>query len=222
MLNMENMQSDKNDVQLDPAETELCSTRDAAKMLGTSLRTIQLWVDAGLLDAWKTVGGHRRIRVDSVKKLLQNRMVHKAIQAPRPTHNHGGGEVLSILVVEDDQDLLKLYRAHILSWETPIKLITSPNGFNGLIKIGESTPDILISDLNMPGMDGFEMIRALRQSHSFSELEIIVVSGLNNQEIVQHGGLPSDIRVFGKPVPFDALEKIALETATRKTMRATA
>lgn len=216
------MQSAENVVQLDPAETELCSTRDAAKMLGTSLRTIQLWVDAGLLDAWKTIGGHRRIRVDSVKKLLQGRLVQKITQPPRPTHNHGEGEALSILVVEDDQDLLKLYRAHILSWETKVKLITSPNGFNGLIKIGESTPDILITDLNMPGMNGFEMIRALRQSHSFDQLEIIVVSGLDKQEIMQHGGLPPDIRVFGKPVPFDSLERVARETVTRKAMRATA
>jgi excisionase family DNA binding protein len=199
---------------------ELCSTRDAAKMLGTSLRTIQLWVDSGLLDAWKTVGGHRRIKVESVKKLLENRLVNKVIRPPLHRHIHqGDAEPLSILVVEDDEDLLKLYRAYIFSWKMQVNLVTAPNGFQGLIKIGEITPDILITDLNMPGMDGFEMIRALRQSHSFDELEVIVVTGLDSHEIESHGGLPADIRIFGKPVPFGRLEEIALEAGKRKAAR---
>ena len=207
-------------VQIDPSEMELCSTRDAAKMLGTSLRTIQLWVDSGLLDAWKTVGGHRRIKVESVKKLLENRLVNKAARPPLPRHiQRGDAEPLSILVVEDDEDLLKLYRAHIFSWEVQVNLVTAPNGFHGLIKIGELTPDILITDLNMPGMDGFEMIRALRQSHSFDDLEVVVVTGLDSHEIESHGGLPPDIRIFGKPVPFGTLEKIALEAGKRKAAR---
>lgn len=206
--------------QIDPSEMELCSTRDAARMLGTSLRTIQLWVDSGLLDAWKTVGGHRRIKVESVKKLLENRLVSKTARPPlhRNIH-HGDAEPLSILVVEDDEDLLKLYRAHIFGWEMQVNLVTAPNGFAGLIKIGEITPDILITDLNMPGMDGFEMIRALRLSHSFDELEIIVVTGLDSHEIESHGGLPPDIRLFGKPVPFGHLEKISREAGKRKAAR---
>lgn len=206
--------------QIDPSDMDLCSTRDAAKMLGTSLRTIQLWVDSGLLDAWKTVGGHRRIKVDSVKMLLKNRLVNKITRPPLPRHlHHDDAEPLSILVVEDDDDLLKLYRANIFSWEIQVNLVTAPNGFIGLIKIGEITPDILITDLDMPGMDGFEMIRALRKTRSFDELEIIVVSGLDSHEIEVRGGLPADIRVFGKPVPFDRLEKIALDAGKRKSTR---
>lgn len=54
-----------------PKENALpvCSTREAADMLGVSLRTIQLWVDGGVLDAWKTAGGHRRVSLDSVQRL---------------------------------------------------------------------------------------------------------------------------------------------------------
>ena len=46
-----------------------CTTAEAARSLGVSIRTIQLWVDGGALAAWKTVGGHRRITLDSLNKL---------------------------------------------------------------------------------------------------------------------------------------------------------
>lgn len=46
-----------------------CTTAEAARSLGVSIRTIQLWVDDGVLSAWKTVGGHRRITLDSLNKL---------------------------------------------------------------------------------------------------------------------------------------------------------
>ncbi|MFA7239269.1 MAG: helix-turn-helix domain-containing protein [Sulfuricellaceae bacterium] len=47
----------------------LCSPGEAAKILGVSPKTVQLWVDAGVLAAWKTVGGHRRVTLESVEKL---------------------------------------------------------------------------------------------------------------------------------------------------------
>lgn len=53
----------------DAAESRFCSTAEAAKRLGVSTKTIQSWVDDGALAAWKTVGGHRRILLESVGRL---------------------------------------------------------------------------------------------------------------------------------------------------------
>ncbi len=49
-----------------------CTTTEAARSLGVSVRTIQLWVDSGALQAWKTVGGHRRIPIKSLNKLKRS------------------------------------------------------------------------------------------------------------------------------------------------------
>lgn len=51
----------------------VCTTREASELLGVSLRTIQLWVDAKRLEAWKTPGGHRRITRSSVENLFNKR-----------------------------------------------------------------------------------------------------------------------------------------------------
>ena len=83
-------------------------------------------------------------------------------------------------------------------------LIKAHNGFEALIRIGERRPDLLVSDLNMPGMDGFRMIRTLREDSGAVGMNVIVVSGLDRATI-KAMGLPSDIPVFPKPVPFNEL-----------------
>ena len=189
-------------------DQDLCSTREAAALLGVSLRTAQLWVESGVLRAWKTAGGHRRILRSSVDALLQDRK--RALQG-RPAPGQ-----FKLLVVEDDPDLLKLYRLHVEGWEMPVNLVTAVNGFEGLIRIGEEKPDLLIADLNMPGMDGFRMIRSLRANADFRDMDIVVVTALGKDEIADRGGLPEGIQVFTKPAPFSALEQLVRERVEQK------
>jgi excisionase family DNA binding protein len=187
---------------------DLCSTREAAQLLGISLRTAQLWVESGALRAWKTEGGHRRILRSSVEELLEQR--RRAVS----TEKSPGG--FRIVVVEDEPDLAKLYRLTIEGWGLPVRVVTAANGFEGLIRIGEERPDLLISDLNMPGMDGFRMIRMLRGNPEFRKMGIVVATALGPAEIADRGGLPADVKVFTKPLAFSDLEALVREKAARR------
>jgi excisionase family DNA binding protein len=179
------------------AEEEVCSTRAAADRLGVSLRTVQLWSEAGLLRAWKTPGGHRRILTSSVDELLQRRGGEIARRAPDGNYQ--------VLVVEDEPDFRRLFELHLRSWELPIALQSVPSGFDALVRIGASRPDLLITDLRMPGIDGFEMLRALSASGAISELEVIVVTALTDHTINERGGLPDGVTVLHKPLRFAQL-----------------
>ncbi|MDK9713056.1 MAG: response regulator [Sulfuritalea sp.] len=192
--------------------TIYCTTREAAEMLGVSLRTVQLWAESGLIEAWKTEGGHRRISRASVQRLLQggNYPLPK-LAAPEQRF-----ERLKILVVEDDNVLLKLYKTVITSWNLPIDLITAGNGVEGLIRVGRDTPDLMITDLSMPGMDGFELIRSLATSSFREGMEIVAVTGLDAAEVVARGGLPEGVRQFPKPVPFAELRAIVAGMLERR------
>lgn len=171
-------------------------------MLGVSHRTVQLWVESGVLQAWKTAGGHRRITLASVNRLVDQRSL-----AIRPPVVHSVPDAdRKVLLVDDDATLLRLYELEIGGWNLPLDVIKANNGFEALIKIGESKPDLLISDLSMPGMDGFRMIRTLRADRAYSNMAIIVISGLDRATI-KSMGLPEDIPVFSKPVPFTELRK---------------
>ncbi|HOI51048.1 MAG TPA: helix-turn-helix domain-containing protein, partial [Azonexus sp.] len=83
-----------------PEGTEVfCTTREAAEMLHVSLRTVQLWVEAGVLKAWKTDGGHRRLPLSSVQALIKERLGDTATPAPAadPAANDSGE--FSVLVL---------------------------------------------------------------------------------------------------------------------------
>lgn len=184
--------------------TIYCTTREAAELLGVSLRTVQLWAESGLLEAWKTEGGHRRISRNSVQRLLHG----DSYPLPRLALPEQSFERLKILVVEDDSVLLKLYKTVIAAWNLQVDLITAGNGVEGLIRVGRDTPDLMITDLSMPGMDGFELIRSLATSSFREGMEIVVVTGLDAAEVAARGGLPNGVRMFPKPVPFAELRGI--------------
>ncbi len=174
-------------------------------MIGVSHRTIQLWVESGVLQAWKTAGGHRRITTASVLKLVEQRReaVGGAPAAPAPAAD----EKKKLLIVDDDATMLRLYELEMAGWGLPVELLKASNGFEALIKIGESRPDMLISDLNMPGMDGFRMIRTLRADPAYAGMAICVISGLD-QTTVASMGLPADIPFFSKPASFPRLRSL--------------
>jgi len=185
---------------------DYCSTKEAAAVLGVSHRTVQLWVENGTLQAWRTAGGHRRITYESVNRLVDGRRIAigggpgAAATAPAPA-TPGKPRVL---VVDDDPLILRLYELQMAGWGMDMELIKAQNGFEALIRIGERRPDLLVSDLNMPGMDGFRMIRTLREDVGTAGMNMIVVSGLDRGTI-KAMGLPADIPVFPKPVPFSEL-----------------
>lgn len=188
------------------------TTREAAQVLGVSLRTTQLWVENGQLDAWKTEGGHRRISRASVQRLLEGKRTIGVLAA----HDSPSPERIRVLIIEDDSILLKLYRTVFDSWKMPLDIITAGNGVDGLIRIGKDSPDLMITDLSMPGMDGFRLLHSLATSSYREGLEIVVVSGLDAAEIEKRGGVPEGVPVFPKPVPFVQLKAIVSSFVERR------
>lgn len=178
-------------------DKEFYSTIEAAKLLGVSVRTVQLWVENGSLEAWKTAGGHRRIVARSVDDYIHSNQTTASASSNK----------LRVLVVEDNPTVSKFYEAAIKSWGQSIDVIAKKDGFEGLVEIGRQVPDLLISDIYMPGMDGLQMIRSLYKSELLPIERIIVISGLSKDSITERGGIPSGIDFFVKPVDVEQLKR---------------
>lgn len=182
-------------------DKEYYSTVQASKLLGVSVRTVQLWVENGALEAWKTAGGHRRIVAASVDNYINSHQTaHKQKELKK-----------TVLVVEDNPTVSKFYEAAIKSWKLPITVIVKNDGFEGLVEIGRNAPDLVISDVYMPGMDGLQMIRSMHKSELLSNDQIIVISGLTPDSIQDRGGIPSGVDFFNKPINIEQLKKSVME-----------
>lgn len=182
------------------------STREAAARLGVALSTIQTWVESGTLPAWKTAGGHRRIPEEAVTALLERRRNALGAAAPRQ---------FKVLVVEDEPVQRELYVRQFAAWQLPVQMLMAEDGFEGLLLIGRHSPDLIVTDLAMPEMDGFKMIRRLKSQSSPVSGAVIVVTALSPEEIESHGGLPPGIPVYHKPVPFAALRPVVEHLAKK-------
>ena len=200
-------------------EKVFCTTSEAASILAISVGTVQLWVDSGLLVAWKTAGGHRRVTRESINKILHGGPAAlpdaPATVAPQAVT----AERLRVLVVEDDRDLLRLYRTMLSRWPMVPLVETSDNGIEALLAVERLKPDLLFIDLNIPGVDGFQMLNILNGKAGYEGMTVVVVSGLSPDELAQRGGVPANILVLPKPISFDKLLAIATTVWDQKQRR---
>ena len=194
-----------------PDTTRICSTREASRLLGISVRTTQLWVEEGHLQAWKTPGGHRRILLDSVESLMRQ---HRCAATAPP-------DPFGVLVLREEPEGGEALRAILEDVLPDCRVETANSGFEALIRIGETRPEVLITDLGIAGLDFFAMVHAL-VAHARERLILVVV--LVASEADRAGvreRLPDEVVVMGAPV--EGQEIAALVRAFRcKRQRAEA
>ena len=79
-----------------------------------------------------------------------------------------------ILVVEDHTDTREMLE--ILLMREGYQVITAADGVEGLVRAKEEHPDLILTDLHMPNLDGIEMVEQLRQLPQFDQTEIIAMT----------------------------------------------
>lgn len=171
------------------------STRQASLRLSCSLSQVQKMVETGILSAWKTSGGHRRIPLSEIERVLAQRGEGIGLGYPQAKFR--------VLLAEDDAPTLKLYVRKFSSWNLPLEIISAEDGYSALLLIAKTKPHLIILDLRMPRMDGYQVIKAIRGDKDFDHVEIIVITGAAGVQPTSK--LPSDIVIFKKPVDFARL-----------------
>jgi excisionase family DNA binding protein len=179
------------------APENYCGTSYAAKLLGLSVGTVQTLVEKHELKAWKTQGGHRRISIQSIHDFH-----HKNKMVP-PHHGPQPDVRLRVLLVEDDDITREMLRGICDRASLPVDCTAMSSGMEALIDIASIQPHVLITDLDMPGLDGFELLRILGLNPQFENMAILVLSGLTADEVQARGGLPEGCHFMRKPVKAD-------------------
>lgn len=158
--------------------------------------TVQNWIKGKKLKAYVTPGGHRRIRREDLIAFM------KEFGMPIPTTLDSTRPY--VLIVDDEREVIEILTSIMHSSGEDIEITGVESGFEALLTIGERKPDLLILDLKMPGMNGFEVCRTLKENPGTRNIRIVAVSGDRDPEIrsrIEEAG--ADL-FFSKP--FDVIE----------------
>lgn len=180
--------------------TDDYSTLEVARLLGMAVRSVQMMVDRGELEAWKTPGGHRRISRPSVERWRASR------QQPRSADTQpaaldalpartGAPAAPVVLLIEDSVHYQNLIGLLVRQRFPGVSLQIADDGIAGLAMAGRLQPRVMIVDILLPGIDGATLITSLRSHPQFSGIELIVVTSLDDA-----ARAPYDFALAGLPV----------------------
>ena len=188
-----------------------CTTREAAKLLGISVRTTQQWDENGLLSAWKTTGGHRRVSRDSVAQLLHKEETQQPVaQSPIRDIN------LRVLIVGDNLAQSRRCENQLAQWPIPPQVIVCNSGTEALVWIGRNVPDLLIADFSGQEAAGLTMLSTLKSMPELAGLAIIVIGPSDIEETIRQATTPENITVLTKPLAQADLLAVAYKVWARK------
>ncbi len=186
-------------VAADFSSEDYCGTSYAARLLGLSVATVQSLVEKGEIEAWKTLGGHRRIALKSINAYIAKNSPQLARIDIDPKSR------LRVLVVEDDEATRDLYQSQFEEWDLPVDCTWMPSALQAMMDIASMQPDLLITDLTMPGVDGIEMLKTLKRNQNLARMQIVVISGLPLEAVASRGGMPEHAHLMQKPINFEWL-----------------
>jgi len=91
-------------------------------------------------------------------------------------------------------------------WALPLDVVMYESAVEALVDMPSWQPQVLLTDLRMPGIDGFQLLKTLKEHSLFANLAVVVMTGLSDEEIEQSGGLPEGVTVLRKPIDVEWLK----------------
>jgi excisionase family DNA binding protein len=173
-------------------ESDWLTLGRAARYLGVAQSTIRKWSDSGRVRAFKTPGGHRRYRRADLDDFLEG-------SAPESR----SGPV--VLIVDDDERLREYVRVNLEMEGYTIHEAASAD--DGMRVLDELRPDLVLLDVMMPQVDGWEMLRLMHERHGVGSIPVVMFSGKVDERAADQAAERGAQGFIGKP--FDPNELIA-------------
>lgn len=183
--------------------TEWLTLGQAASYLGVAQSTVRKWSDGGRLSAFYTPGGHRRFRRSDLDAFLAGSSGGAAAAAR-----------LLVLIVDDDERLREFVRVNL---EMDGYLVREAGSAEeGLAALEEEPPDLVLLDVMMPQVDGFEMLRRMQERHGLGSVPVIMFSGKVDEETSNRAEREGAQAFIGKPFDPQALINSTKQLLSRR------
>jgi len=177
----------------------ILTVSQASKYSNVSSKTIINWIDAGHIKAYKTVGGHRRIKKEDLDHFLKE----KGMPLPEEAKAE---ERKKILVVDDDKIIVETIVQALEEDEYGYEMISASDGFEAGLQVNHFKPDLLILDIMMPDINGYEVCQRVKTNPDSKNTKIVVLSAyLDDDAFKQMKEFGADA-CFSKPLPLEQLK----------------
>jgi excisionase family DNA binding protein len=172
-------------------DPEWLTLGQAARFLGVAQSTIRKWSDQGRVPAFYTPGGHRRYRRGDLETFLAR---------SGPARQQSGP---AVLLVDDDDRVRELVRVTLELEGYAVQEAASAE--EGMASIEARKPDLVLLDVMMPHVDGWEMLRRIQERYGAGAIPVVMFSGQVDEQ-AQRQAASSGARGFvGKPFDLQAL-----------------
>jgi excisionase family DNA binding protein len=173
------------------SEPDWLTLGQAAKYLGVAQSTIRKWSDSGRVPAFYTPGGHRRYRRGDLDAFLERSGPGRGRTGPL------------VLVVDDDPGVRQVVRANLEAEGYAVREAGSAD--EGLASLEEEPPDLLLLDVMMPEVDGWEMLRRVQERYGVGAIPVLVFSGTVEERTVADATARGARGFLGKPFDLQQL-----------------
>ena len=180
----------------------LLTSHEVGVLLQVNPSSINKWVNDGRIPAFRTPGGHRRIRVSDLLVFLNE-------------HNMPVPAILEafarkrVLFVDDNTKHLDALKRVLKKHTNRIEAAYETNGIDALLLMGTFKPHLVVLDVYMPGFDGLEVCRRIKQATEFKGTDVIVVSGELTADVEKKATAAGARGCLEKPVDIDQLLALA-------------
>ncbi|HZH04530.1 MAG TPA: response regulator [Myxococcaceae bacterium] len=170
----------------------LYTTHDISRLLQVDPSTVSKWIDRGILLAFRTPGGHRRVRSADLRSFL--------ITHQMPVPDELGSGAVKLLVVDDEKPILEAFKRAFRAYGEQVLLTTTTSGVEALLLITELKPHGVLIDLNMPDLDGLEVCRRIRARKQFEGVTLLTMTGRYSAEVDEQALKAGASACLQKPV----------------------
>ena len=181
------------------SEPDWLTLGQAAKYLGVAQSTIRKWSDLGRVPAFYTPGGHRRYRRGDLDAFLERSGPGRGRSGPL------------VLVVDDDPGVRQVVRANLEAEGYGVR--EAGSAAEGLTSLEEEAPDLLLLDVMMPEVDGWEMLRQVQERFGVGAIPVLVFSGTVDERGVSDAAARGARGFVGKPFDLQQLVDQAKQIA---------
>jgi len=175
------------------------SVKEITEYLEVSKQTVNKWILDNKIKSYRIPSGRKKVlRKDFLTYLEENKLPIDSDIFP--------SKKKKLVVIDDDDKIINLFQRYFQKVSSDWQIEYARDGMTGLLKIGVFRPDVVILDIEMPGMDGISVCKKIQEDANLAHIKIIIISGFTSvyEDELQALGIAT---VLEKPFTFSEVNE---------------